>query len=87
MAFPNHTDTQRPTGTEVQPKQRGGCAVVKTVLAPGAPWPYNKPKPAPEPKQKPVQAERKKPKVPRKKGRDIDKRYIEWAARTLGSVL
>jgi len=59
---------------------------MKTVLAPNAPWPYT-PKPKVEPTPKPVQAERTKPKVPRKKGTHIDQRYIEWAAKNLGNIL
>lgn len=56
---------------------------MKTVLAPNAPWPYKqKKKREPAPK-----VQRTKEFKPRKKGRDIDKRYIEWAARTLGDIL
>ena len=56
---------------------------MKTVLAPGAPWPVwkseeaqptPKPKPAPKPKA---------PKKPRSKIARTDAKFIEWAGRNL----
>lgn len=56
---------------------------MKTVLAPGAPWPkYDPPVEAPKPEPKPV-AKPKPKKKPSKIARTTAK-YIEWAGKNIG---
>jgi len=63
--------------------------MIKTVLADGAPWPVYEPKvgrkeispKSPNPKIRP------KPKKKPSKIARTDAKYIEWAGKTLGTVL